>query len=289
MFFCRSTTSCVRGRYYVRGFPPFCCKRCGGVEDDLHTLLLCPFLNLVWELAPILERPDASLPSLATLLSLGNKSITLPPVGLHVPLWPWILWNLWKTRNKLIFDERSFSALEVIHKSIKDAKEWQEAQVKEASLPNDVARPLRRNHTHQSVGGLTCNVDAAWRQETGSCGVGGVFHGPGSASLPLISYSRQFVNSALVAEGLAVRSAVLMAASSNIQNLTILSDSQVIISLLKAKESRPELYGIVSDIYHVCRLFETFSFVFVPRFENLEADHVAKSALLCMDNPPIRE
>lgn len=116
-----------------------------------------------------------------------------------------------------------------------------------------------------------------------------MFHGPGSASLPLISYSRQFVNSALVAEGLAVRSAVLLAVSSNIQNLTVLSDSQVVISLLKSKESRPELYGIVSDIYHVFHLFQTLIFVYVPRLENLEADNVAKSALPCMINSSVRE
>lgn len=116
-----------------------------------------------------------------------------------------------------------------------------------------------------------------------------MFHGPGFASLPLNSYSRQFVNAALVAEGLAVRSAVLLAVSSNIQNFTVLSDSQVIISLLKSKESRPELYGIVSDIYHVFHLFQTLTFVYVPRLKNLEADNVAKSALSCMINSPIRE
>lgn len=272
-----------------RGLPPFCCKRCGGIEDDLHTFLLCPFANSVWDLAPLTERPDASLPSLALLLSLGNKSINLPPVGIHIPLWPWILWNLWKAHNKLIFDDRSFSASEVVLKSIKDAKEWQEAQLKDGCLLNESTRPPRRNSSTQNVSGLICNVDAAWSQETGDCGVGGIFKGPGSASLPTINLSRRFVNSALTAEALAVRSAVLLAVSSNIQNLTIMSDSQVIISLLKAKESRPALYGIISDIYHLFRLFESLSFMYVPRLENVEADTVAKSALFCLNNPPIRE
>lgn len=151
----------VSANLELRGFPPFCCKRCGGVEDDLHTFLLCPFANLVWELAPLTERQDVSLPSFALLLFLGYKSVTLPPVGLHVPLWPWILWNLWKARNKLTFDDRSFSAPEVINKAIKDAKEWQEAQLKEAYRPSEVARTIRRNHAPQCIDGLTCNVDAA--------------------------------------------------------------------------------------------------------------------------------
>lgn len=92
-----------------------------------------------------------------------------------------------------------------------------------------------------------------------------------------------------MAEALAVRSAVMLAASSNIQSLTILSDSQVLISLLKTKDSRPALYGIMSDIYHLSRLFQSIIFRFVPRLENREADHVAKSALIATIVPPCGE
>lgn len=31
-----------------RGFQSFNCKRCGGVEDDLHALLTCPLEERVW-------------------------------------------------------------------------------------------------------------------------------------------------------------------------------------------------------------------------------------------------
>lgn len=79
----------------------------------------------------------------------------------------------------------------------------------------------------------------------------------------------------------------MTAASSNIQSLTVLSDSLVLISLLKAKESRPVLYGIMFDIYHLCRLFDIIFFCYVPHLQNMEADNVAKSALLCADVPPL--
>ncbi|CAF2258607.1 unnamed protein product, partial [Brassica napus] len=71
-----------------------------------------------------------------------------------------------------------------------------------------------------------------------------------------------------IAEALAVRSAVSTAASSNIKSLTVYSDFLVLISLLKAKESRPTLYGIVFDIYHLSRLFSSISFCYVPRLTN---------------------
>ncbi|RID66227.1 hypothetical protein BRARA_D01386 [Brassica rapa] len=83
-----------------------------------------------------------------------------------------------------------------------------------------------------------------------------------------------------MAECLAIRSSVMTAASSNIRSLTVYSDSQVLINMLKIKESRPSLFGIMGDIYHFSRAFEAISFVFIPRLQNSDADLVAKAALV---------
>uniref|UniRef100_A0A0D3D1Y2 RNase H type-1 domain-containing protein n=1 Tax=Brassica oleracea var. oleracea TaxID=109376 RepID=A0A0D3D1Y2_BRAOL len=116
------------------------------------------------------------------------------------------------------------------------------------------------------------------------CGIGGIFRGVNSSRLPNIHYSRRFISSALMAEAIAVRSAVMKAASSNIRSLTVYSDSRVLISMIKTKETRPALYGILFDIFYFSSLFETISFMFIPRLENSEADLVAKSALAAVDN-----
>ncbi|CAG7898442.1 unnamed protein product [Brassica rapa] len=63
-----------------------------------------------------------------------------------------------------------------------------------------------------------------------------------------------------MAEAIAVRSAVMLAASSNLQSLQVFSDSQALVSMVKAKESRPALFGILFDIYHFSCLFDTISF-----------------------------
>lgn len=68
-------------------------------------------------------------------------------------------------------------------------------------------------------------------------------------------------------------------------SLTVLSDSKTLISMVKAKESIPALFGILFDIYHFSSVFETISFMFVPRLENFEADAVAKLVLALVDNP----
>lgn len=270
-----------------RGFPAFPFKHCGGFEDDLHTFLLCPFADAAWNLSPTVTRPDPFLPSLATLISLGNKSTTLPTLGLHIPLWPWILWHLWKARNKLCFDDRTSIVTEVVHRAIKDAKEWQEAQYHGDKIQFQAPRPTAQPTIPHFPSGATCYVDAAWRKETKTCGIGDIFRGTTPTTPSPISYSRRFISSALIAEALAVRSAVSMATSSNIKSLTVYSDSLVLISLLKTKESRPTLYGIVFDIYHFSRLFTNISFCYVPRLANSEADNVAKSVFLNLDVTPL--
>ena len=68
----------VSSNLVTRGVNPFACKRCGGIEDDVHVFASCPFAMNVWELAPLAWIPD-SHSSLATMLVHGSRMITLPP------------------------------------------------------------------------------------------------------------------------------------------------------------------------------------------------------------------
>lgn len=121
-----------------RGLPRFNCKACGAHEDDLHVFLNCPIAVEVWNQIPLAHKPLTSIPSLAMLIKQGKDYVPLPPMGLNAPLWPWVVWNLWKARNKLVFENRAFTAQEIVLKSIKDAKEWNDAQsVQKATTLNN--------------------------------------------------------------------------------------------------------------------------------------------------------
>ncbi|XP_048596479.1 uncharacterized protein LOC125578183 [Brassica napus] len=212
--------------------PPFACKRCGGTEDDVHVFITCPYAATVWDLAPIRWRLDSSTSSLVELLTQAERMFSL-------------------------LRER----MEVVQKAIKDAKEWQEAQLSQAKPLAIPHPPLRHNSADYrcEVSGPTCHVDAAWSPVSDSCGIGGIFSGPIHPSLPIIRYNRRFISTTLMAECLAIRYAVMTAASSNIRSLTVFSDSQVIIKLLKTKESRPLLFGILDDIYHFSKVSDRFT------------------------------
>ncbi|KAL0727310.1 hypothetical protein Bca4012_023403 [Brassica carinata] len=210
---------------------------------------------------------------MAELIRSGSKFTPLPPTGITVPLWPWILWNLWKARNKLVFENKDFSAQEIITKSIKDAKEWSAAQAEhgDGSRLTDSAGAV--------PGVMICNVDAAWNAATRQCGIGGVFSGDVEHVLPTTTEVFSHVSSALMAEAIAVHRAVSLAVYSNVRSLVVLTDSLSLINLLKTRGHRPELFGIMFDIYHFIPYFDVISFDFISRSFNSEADSVAKLAL----------
>ena len=277
-----------------RGVPSFNCKTCGVHEDDLHVFLTCPIAEEVWRLIPTRHTPSSLLPSVSELIKQGSNFLPLPPTGLTSPLWPWVMWNLWKARNKLVFENRVFTAQEIALKSIKDAKEWSEAQnstrVSSSNTPCSL-RPHQRSPCPPppvQTGVLICKVDAAWDSSSGKCGIGVIFSGDVAFTHPTISDSLNHVSSALMAEAIAVHRAVALAFYSNVRSLAVLSDSLSLINLLKTRGCQPELFGIMFDIYHFMSYFDVISFAFISRNFNSEADSVAKSALDQFVRNPIR-
>lgn len=274
-----------------RGLPSFNCKSCGAREDDLHVFLSCPVAEEVWSLIPVLQRPEYLL-SMAGLIKQGASFTPLPPTGVAVPLWPWVLWNLWKSRNHLVFENRVFTGQEIVLKSIKDAREWGQAQM-DSKSPTSPDASSRLSNSRSPCpppsfqpGVLVCSVDAAWDSNSRRSGIGGIFSGSLATSLTSFSKVHSHVSSALMAEAIAVHRAVSLAVYSNVRSLAVLSDSLSLIKLLKMGELQPELFGIMFDIYHFMSLFDVISFHFISRNFNSEADSVAKSVLaLSVTNP----
>lgn len=125
----------------------------------------------------------------------------MPPTGVNTPIWPWVLWNLWKARNKLVFDDMSFSAQDIVLKSIKDAKEWKEAQTDGIS-PSPHNPSLERSTGRSLVPPpmfppaiLVVKVDAAWDATSGGCGIGGIFTGAGAPNVTNVSEAHSHVSS----------------------------------------------------------------------------------------------
>lgn len=262
------------------------CQRCGALETEIHVLLHCPFAQKVWDLAPCLFKPNPqAISSVSDLLHQCRRMISLPPLGLGTtPLYPWILWILWTNRNKLLFDHREFSEENTILKALQDSRAWKAAQtvVSKPSLPRIVV-PLV---TSQATNSYTWSSfsDAAWDPTSGNCGLGWQLRDATNFITENSTSHRRSVPSALVAEALAVKAALLAAVSSHVRSLIMFSDSKNLISLLNSQGQSVVLQGVLHDIRTLASTLDSISFRYIPRSSNVDADSLSKSALYCLSN-----
>lgn len=101
------------------------CIHCGSRETASHIFLHCRFAKSMRELAPVTP-PEiiSSALSFEAGLKASTKLTNLPPSGLaNGPLFPWICWTIWTTRNQQIFENRVITVEETLSKAICLAKE----------------------------------------------------------------------------------------------------------------------------------------------------------------------
>lgn len=114
------------------------CKRCGENESITHLLFHCQFAQKVWLLAPFVTDVDfrGIIDLLASWPSLCSQKCS-PPTGISSgALFPWILWVLWKARNKFVFEGFSATPEDTLSSAIGLAREWSTSSKPDQSLPS---------------------------------------------------------------------------------------------------------------------------------------------------------
>lgn len=271
------------------------CKRCGAEETISHILFQCDIAQEVWkkDIWPFTVNITDET-SLKELLQASLKWVSLPPLGSTTNLLPWICWNLWIARNLLIFENRTITSQEILCKALLAAKEWENAQ-----LPTLPAPPTRSTAQMDSTTSprdlppstIYCNTDASWKAETKSAGLEWVFTQPDGQEISRGSSVQDHVSSALLAEALAVRESLIHAASLDITQICLRTDSQVLFRAITTRRRPSELFGILSDVdslvFPSSSSFTFYRFLFIPRSRNGLADSIANACLsLYLDPRP---
>ena len=256
------------------------CKRCGASESITHLLFHCPFAQLVWLAAPFVTGFDPrGIVDLEERWTALCAKPCLPPTGLvSSPIFPWILWTIWKERNRVVFNGSSNTPTEALTLAIKAAKEWEQTQVNEKGSSTQTFTALASNTS--SAPTIVIRTDAAWRKEDKTAGLGWTVQSP--TTLKHEKKLMRHVASPLMAEGLAIREALLTCRSPGLLACRLESDSAPLIKAINRKELISELHGVLADIDNLCcsPMFSV-SFSWIPRNQNVVADALAKEAL-CM-------
>lgn len=265
------------------------CKRCGEMESIAHVMFLCPFAREVWSRCPSLFVPHiAAGQSIEESLKACSRMINFPPTGLRVPLYPWVMWALWTSRNQLCFEDKSFSETEVMGKAIKNALEWQNSQATKIPSTSSKDCPIKKAPTQSQImkNAFSCYSDAAWNSNSYAGGLGWICFKPDGTKLFQGSSAHHVIASVLVAEALSLKAAINAAIAHGAKDLVCFSDSKILISLITGNMSVISLQGILHDIGVLSRSPSSISFKFVSRNGNVVADGLAKSALFSVSNSP---
>ncbi|XP_013673720.1 uncharacterized protein LOC106378078 [Brassica napus] len=234
--------------------------------------------NLIWS-SHIWTSPfDPRLYDSYTEAFLGSTAATnLPPLGVETNLFPWITWGIWTARNSYVFENRYFTPVEIISKAIRMAREWSIAQSPPHSTPSSHHnRVLPPTLTSTFV---VCFTDAAWQAGSNRAGCGWILKDHRDAWLKQGTSIFNHTSSPLMAEALAVRTALLNALDAGYTRICIKSDCQALVAIISSKQHPTDLHGITRDIEHLSLSFECISFVFISRILNSAADALAKSSL----------
>lgn len=181
----------------------------------------------------------------------------------------------------LSFQNRSFSPTEVLTKAVSDAREWQAAQ-ELAPLSQDTPHSLNNwepciQSLHPEI--VTVHTDAAWKEADKRAGIAWIFSDNTGTMLAQGTSVEEFAPSPLVAEGMAIREALLQAQALGFTKLAINSDAQIIIRAINERGSIKEFFGILQDILNLSCYLSISSFNFIPRKDYMIADGLAKRAL----------
>lgn len=251
------------------------CKRCDCSESILHLFFQCPYAQRVWQLAPFTTALDVSriidlMASWETLCSLN----CLPPAGITSgSLFPWVLWSIWKARNKFVFEGHSASPEDTLSAAIALAREWSQDVTKES--PNALRSPPQQ--IPSPPGTVVVRSDAAWSSVSKKAGLGWVILD--EAETNSFQSSASPVLSPLAAEGLALREAVKHCRGEGRNRTSFELDSAQLVKALNSGPPSKELYCITADVNYFISAFEFVSFVWIPRERNSTADCLAKDAL----------
>lgn len=153
------------------------CQHCG-LHDETpnHILFTCDVARQVWALSNFPSplngfHADSIFVNFHYLFQM-SKNIRIPKEIRSC--YPWILWFLWKNRNKLLFEGTEFRAVDIVDKAYDEAVVWFEAQKLDRDGEKCDIEPLlthRRTWSKPPLNWLKCNYGYVWTKKKKLLGV----------------------------------------------------------------------------------------------------------------------
>ncbi|XP_010480522.1 PREDICTED: uncharacterized protein LOC104759275 [Camelina sativa] len=251
------------------------CQRCGFVVESInHALFECVRSRLVWELSPI-HIPTSGFPhgSVYSNLDFIYSKVLSSSGGSTIGyLLPWMLWTIWKDRNKKVFQGVEAEPMDIINQATNDKLLWEEA--KSFSMNFLPLQPAPEDR----VISVRCKVDGSWKGSNPLEGLGWWFGTHDDKTLLLGARSLRRSPSSLHSEFNALLWAMesLRAAGIDCQNFE--SDSAELVAMVQAPDDWPAFSHLLEDFHSLRSSYFSFTLTQIPRTSNVQADCLARSS-----------
>ncbi|XP_024004414.1 uncharacterized protein LOC112081865 [Eutrema salsugineum] len=254
------------------------CPRCGAEEESInHVIFECPPSKQVWALSPIPSAPSifpqASIFGNLDYLFWRAKEFGTSEENLRI--FPWIMWFLWKSRNKKVFDNIDDLPPDILEHAIHEEETWRNANEEDYTL--EVTRVRREFGSASLTSITTCYFDGSWHDSDPLSGHGWLVSlGDRIFRVGLRSSSRSL--SPLHAELDSLLWAMKCILSANIQCETFAMDCLDLLAMTDSPAEWPTFAAELGDFKAMFSQFRSFKLVYIPRLCNVRADRLAKSA-----------
>ncbi|XP_018448326.2 uncharacterized protein LOC108819794 [Raphanus sativus] len=257
------------------------CKRCNEVETAMHTFFHCPYAQEVWHLIPLNRVVHlATDGTFKEAVVAFKRAVCLPPTGITSTILPWVCWTIWNARNQLLFEGKTISPADTATAGLRLAHEWTKAQdparVRKGPIPQG---KISMNLRMEDSSVTTCRTDAAWDVRSKRAGMAWILTDSTGTEINRGSTTQNWVKSPLIAEAMALRSALLSAETLGLTKLRCFSDNATLIRAITTDMQAKEIFGIVRDIKGISSVFVEVIFSHFNRSFNVEADSLAKLSL----------
>ncbi|XP_019099765.1 PREDICTED: uncharacterized protein LOC109132546 [Camelina sativa] len=245
------------------------CPRCFQSDETIEQILfMCPYAASIWQLTNIqtgfLYYSTIDMETLLeSIFDFYSDSYTLSNIK-FLPFW--ILWHLWKTRNKFIFEGSQENPNMIVIRARSDMREWCHLLRKTSETKNqDGIQTRGKSWERPPSSFIKCNYDAAFDPITHQTKCGwilrdhyGVAQGWGST---IIGYT----SSSLQAEAKALLVALQQTWIRGFQSVIFEGDNDTVTKMMNNKLFDQTIESIILNIKYWASQIQTCQFAYSSR------------------------
>ncbi|XP_010468154.1 PREDICTED: uncharacterized protein LOC104748171 [Camelina sativa] len=251
------------------------CKRCNsGVETINHALFECPRSRGVWELSSVRMDPwgfpyTSIYANLDFIFWRASSQSWVSDIGIQLP---WIIWSIWKDRNKKVFQGFEVEPLEILNQAATDKLLWEEAKSYSA---NYLEPPT---FVEDRASSLLCQIDGSWKGTDPFQGLGWWCCSGELTTILLGARSHYRSISPLHAELQALIWAMESLLVAGVDCQAFETDSVELLAMVQKPEDWPAFSTLLEDFSLLRSSYPSFSLTKIPRDANVRADCLARSS-----------